>query len=327
MDPIPDSQAPPYGTALPPVVAVVGPTAVGKSSFAVDLALRFGGEVISCDSMQVYRGLDIGTDKITCADRRGVPHHLLDVAEPGTYFSAGAFRRAAADVLKELARRGRVAVLVGGTGLYYRALVCGLVDAPERDEALRERLFEKVRRRGPQRLHRVLTRLDPLYAPTITPSDTLRIVRALEVRILTGVSLGERIRESPAGSGPLPRVLKVGLTAPRRLLYDSIESRVEAMVAAGWLDEVARLRALGVLRGPVAKAIGYGELRDVLDGALPLEEAVERIKVRSRNLAKRQWTWFRKDAGVSWYDVTQEAWHDQSIRFIEKWIQAALRQP
>ena len=314
-------------SSLPPVVAVVGPTAVGKSSFALDVALRFGGEVISCDSMQVYRGLDIGTDKLPPARWRGVPHHLLDLAEPGTYFSAGAFRRAALEVLGDLGRRGRNAVLVGGTGLYYRSLVSGLVEAPSRDEALRARLFEKILVKGPERLHRVLSRLDPLYAPTVRPNDALRIVRALEVRILSGVPLGERIRENPIGSGSLPRVLKIGLTAPRRLLYDSIESRVEAMVAAGWLDEVAHLKERGVLGGPVAKAIGYGELGCVLDGTLTLEGAVERIKTRSRNLAKRQWTWFRKDADVAWYDVTQEAWHDRTFRCIETWIQTAPRQP
>jgi tRNA dimethylallyltransferase len=309
------------------VVAVVGPTAVGKSSFALDVAFRFGGEVISCDSMQVYRGLDIGTDKLPATQRRGVPHHLLDVAEPGATFSAGAFRRKALEVLADFGRRGCIGVLVGGTGLYYRALVCGLVEAPSRDEALRARLFEKVRIKGPERLHRVLSRLDPLHAPTVRSNDALRIVRALEVRILSGVPLGEKIRDNPLGSGPLLRVLKIGLTAPRRLLYDSIESRVEAMVAAGWLDEVAHLRERGVLVGPVAKAIGYGELASVLDGALTLEGAVDRIKIRSRNLAKRQWTWFRKEADVAWYDVTQEAWHDRAFRCIETWIQATPRQP
>lgn len=309
------------------MVAVVGPTATGKSSFALDVALRFGGDVLSCDSMQVYRGLDIGTDKLPPARRRGVPHHLLDVAEPGTTYSAGAFRRAAIEILRDLGHRGKIGILVGGTGLYYRALVEGLVDAPSRDEALRARLFQKIGSRGPERLHRVLGRLDPLYAPTVRPGDALRIVRALEVRILSGIPLGERLRGGPTGSGPLPRVLRVGLTAPRRVLYDSIESRVDAMVASGWLEEVARLKEGGVLRGPVAKAIGYGELSDVLEGSISLGDAVARIKARSRRLAKRQWTWFRRDPRIAWYDVTQEAWHDQSIRLIEKWTQEAPRQP
>ena len=306
---------------IPPSVAVVGPTATGKSKFAVRVALEFNGEVISCDSMQVYRGLDIGTDKIPPALRMGVPHHLLDVAPAGSYFSAGEFRRMALEALDAIALRGRLAVVVGGTGLYFRALASGLVEAPARDEGLRKRLFGLVEKKGPERVHRILSRLDPSYAAAITPRDSLRIVRAIEVRLSSGKPLGEWIKGSPFGVSPLGGMLRVGLAAPRELLYERIERRVEEMLSSGWLDEVRSLSCSGCLRGPVSKAIGYGELASVLDGRMELGEAAEVIKRRSRNLAKRQVTWFKKEADVVWYNTAKEAWDDDAIRSIKRWLQ------
>jgi len=309
----------------PPVVAVVGPTAAGKSGFAVEAARRFGGEILSCDSMQVYRGLDIGTDKIPPERRGDVPHHLIDVRDPGEEFSAGTFRRMAIEVLEDLERRRKVAFLVGGTGLYYRTLVSGMVEAPPRDPPLRAYLRERMASRGVKPMHRLLLRLDPDSARTIRERDSLRILRALEVRILTRKPLGRMIRRSPFGTDALPDVLLIGLTAPRNLLYDRIEERVDAMLADGWLDEVARLRERGWIRGATGHAIGYGELSSYLDGDLTLEEAAARIKRRSRNLAKRQWTWFRKEPGIHWYDISEEDWKKNAIRFIDRWLQETAR--
>lgn len=310
----------------PALLSIVGPTAAGKSRFAVEVALRFGGEVVSCDSMAVYRGLDIGTDKPSLEERRGVLHHLLDVAEPGTVFSAGAFRALALEAISAIHARGRLAILTGGTGLYYRALTQGLVDAPGRQEAVRRRLLQRAEKRGPENLHRLLSRLDPDYAGTIGPRDLLRTVRALEVRLVTGKPLSRFIRESPFGRRAIPG-LTVGLTAPKSFLYHRIDRRVEEMMASGLLEEVRSLWESGRLEGPVRKAIGYGELAAFLEGSLSLEEAVRRIQRRSRNLARRQLAWFRKEEGIQWFEIQKEAWTHDALERIERWLEEAPREP
>lgn len=309
------------------VLAIVGPTAVGKSGFALAVAERLGGEIVSCDSMAVYRGLDIGTDKPSPAERARVPHHLLDVAEPGAYFSAGAFRQAALEAVREIGARGRACIVTGGTGLYYRALTKGLAQMPGRQERIRERLHERARRRGPPSLHRALRRLDPPSAARIMPRDTLRLVRALEVYLATGRPLSAWIAEEEPPAGASIRWVRVGLTASRGWLYTRIEERVDSMMRAGFLDEVRRLRDLGVLTGPVAKAIGYGELAAHLEGLSSLEEAVARIKLRSRHLAKRQISWFKREAGIHWYSVDKEAWQHDAMEFIQRQFQEAPRRP
>jgi len=306
-----------------PVVAILGPTGTGKSSFAVRLALTLGGEVLSCDSMAVYRGLDIGTAKLTPAERRGVPHHLIDVAEPGTTFSAGAFRTQALRALDGVRSRGRLPILVGGTGLYARALLAGLAQAPPRREDLRQNLA----RRGPERLCALLQKLDPARAAQIPPRDTLRIVRALEVRIESGRPMSSLLAEQPFGRSGLRNVLRIGLTGPRPVLYNRIEARVDAMMARGFLEEVRGLLGAGALRGPVLKAIGYGELAAHLAGDLSIEEAVARIKRRSRNLAKRQFTWFRRESGTHWYSIDREAWESHAVERIQRWWEAPAGQP
>lgn len=306
-----------------PVVAILGPTGTGKSSFAVRVALALGGEVVSCDSMAVYRGLDIGTAKPTPEERRGVPHHLLDVAEPGTTFSAGAFRAQALAALTDIRSRGRLPILVGGTGLYARALLQGLAHAPPSREPLRERLLA----RGSGRLNALLRRLDPARAAELPPRDTLRIVRALEVRLESGRPMSALLAEQPFGASGLRRVFRIGLTGPRPLLYNRIEARVDDMMARGFLQEVRGLLSAGVLRGPVAKAIGYGELAAHLAGELPLDEAVARIKQRSRNLAKRQLTWFRRESGTHWYTIDREAWESHAVERIQRWWEAPAGQP
>lgn len=318
----PDAAPSPGG----PLLAIVGPTATGKTGFAVEAAIRHGGEIVSCDSMAVYRGFDIGTDKPSAGDRRGVPHHLFDVAEPGTYYSAGAFCADALRTLRDIWSRGRLAILVGGTGLYYRALTHGLVRAPGRQAGLRERLARRVRERGPERLHRILTRLDPDRAREVGPRDVLRIVRALEVRLTTGRTFSGWIRQEPPPTGMVPG-LTVGLTAPKPFLYDKIERRVDEMMAAGLLEEVRRLKAAGHLAGPASKAIGYGELTAHLEGSMGLEEAVRRIKQRSRNLAKRQQAWFKREDAIQWFEIQEEEWRDDALELIQLWREKACAQP
>ena len=307
------------------LLCIVGPTGVGKSRLAVEVALRFGGEIISCDSMAVYRGLDIGTDKPSSEDRRRVPHHLLDVAEPASTYSAGAFRRAALRAQEQIRARGRLPVVVGGTGLYYRALVKGLIDAPPRQEAIRERMKARIQRRGPERLHRVLQRLDAAYAAQVGPRDSVRIVRAMEVLLSTGKPLSAWISERPFAAIDGRRQLRVGLTASRAFLYDRIEKRVEAMMAAGFLEEVRELSRRGCLSGPVSKAIGYGELAGYIGGLMSLEDAVSAVKLRSRHLAKRQTAWFKKEDDINWFEIEKEAWKNDAIEFIERWLSQARR--
>ncbi len=310
-----------------PCLAILGPTASGKSRFALEVALRFGGEIVSCDSMAVYRGMDIGTDKPSWENRARIPHHCLDVAEPGTYFSAGAFREAALSAIREISARGRLCIIVGGTGLYYRALTQGLVDLPPRNEPLRHRLQERAAHKGAESLHRLLTKLDPASASRIPSADTLRTIRALEVRILTGEPLSRVIEAQPFRRMGPEGMLRVGITGPRDLLYAKIERRVDAMVGGGLLEEVERLLRAGLLKGPARKAIGYGELADHLEGRCSLGEAVERVKLRSRHLAKRQITWFGKEMGLQWYSIGKEAWSNDAIQFIQRWHEKAQPNP
>ncbi len=312
------------GAPTGPVLSIVGPTAAGKSGFAIEAALCLGAEIVSCDSMAVYRGLDIGTDKPSNEERARVPHHLVDVAEPGSYFSAGAFRRSALRAIEEIGERRRLCILVGGTGLYYRALTQGLIAVPGRQEALRERLNERIARTGPERLHRILRRVDPATAARIGERDSLRIVRALEVLITTGKPQSQWIRENPFGNRVIPG-LRLGLTAPRQFLYDRIESRVDEMMRRGLLEEVKALHGRGVLSGPVGKAIGYMELAGFLEGLFTLDEAVAQIKLHSRRLAKRQLAWFKKETDIKWFEIDKEAWKDDAMEFIKRWNEKAGR--
>ena len=287
-------------SALPRLVVVLGPTASGKSALGLHLAETLGGEVLVCDSTQVYRRFDIGTAKVPPAEQRGIPHHLLDLVEPGEVFTAGEYRRRALDVLDDLRRRGKVPVLTAGTGLYLRALLEGLADAPVRSEELRTRLRESVKRKGPAHLHRLLARIDPEAAAKIAPRDTQKAIRAVEMRLLARKSVGDIHR---AGREPLEgwNIIKIGLLPPRPALYARINARVDAMVKAGWVDEVRGLIASGVpADAKPFQFIGYSQLREHLAGQLPLDDAVAQIQQATRQFAKRQITWFRKEPSVHW---------------------------
>jgi tRNA dimethylallyltransferase len=283
-----------------PLVAIVGPTASGKSTLGVRLARRFGGEVLACDSTQVYRGFDIGTAKPAPEEREGVPHHLLDLVDPGFAFTAGEYRVRAIAVMDDLCRRSRLPVLTVGTGLYLRALLEGLADAPARSEKLRVRLEGLADEHDLQYLHRVLQRLDPEAAARIGRRDRPKMIRAIEVCLLTGRPLTEVHQAGRArleGYAPV----KIGLHPPRPALYDRIERRVHAMLERGWLEEVAGLMRSGV--APDAKPfdfIGYSELRAHLEGTITLAAATKAISQATRHYAKRQLTWFRKEPLVHW---------------------------
>jgi tRNA dimethylallyltransferase len=285
---------------LPRLVVILGPTASGKSALAISLAKKLDAEVLVCDSTQVYRHFDIGTAKVPPVEQQGIPHHLVDLVEPSDVFTAGDYRRLALTALEDLARRRKLPILTAGTGLYLRALLEGLADAPTRSEELRGRLRESVSVRGSQHLHRMLSRLDPQAAAGISARDTQKVIRALEIRLLAGKPVAE---VHSGGRSPLEgyRVIKIGLLPPRAALYEKIQARVLAMISDGWLDEVRRLTAQGVSADVKPfQFIGYSELRGHLEGRISLDDAVDQIQRATRRFAKRQITWFRKEPGVNW---------------------------
>ena len=286
---------------LLPLVAIIGPTASGKSALGVELAERLVGEVVACDSTQLYRGFDIGTAKPTHSERRGIPHHLIDVLGPKDDATAGGYRQLALRILGDLRQRKRLPVFTVGTGLYLRALLEGLADVPQRSEELRERLRASVDEHTPGHLHRVLKRLDPEAARKIAPADEQKLIRAVEVCILARKPISE---VHSTGRVPLEgwRVLKVGLMPPREKLNERIHVRTDAMLEQGWMREVQALLDSGLNEDSKPfDFIGYRELRAVLRGEITLQEARGVIQQATRRYAKRQITWFRKEPGARWF--------------------------
>lgn len=289
----------------PRLIVVVGPTGAGKSALALALAEATGGEIVSCDSQQVYLGMDIGTGKSTAAERARVPHHLLDVARPDEDMTAARFLALADAAIAAAAGRGRAVIVCGGTGLYVRALLYGLFEGPGADAALRAELDARADQLGVEALWAELHASDPEAAARIDRRDRRRIVRALEVQALTGVPMSEHQRRHDHRTVPprYPHRL-VGLAPARDALYRAIDRRVDAMVAAGLVDEVAALRAAGFappLRSQ--QAIGYAELHEHLAGRLDLAAAIELVKRNSRRYARRQLSWYRPDPSVAWSDA------------------------
>ncbi len=293
--------------AGPVAVAVVGPTAVGKSDLAVALARELGGEVVNADSMQLYRGMDIGTAKLTPAERHGVPHHLLDVLDVRDEASVAAYQRDACAALEQIVGRGHVPVLVGGSGLYVRAVLDSL-EFPGTDPQVRARLEAELAARGPAALHERLTQVDPAAAAAILPGNGRRIVRALEVVELTGrpyratmPSTGGLPQGRSATAGGGVRWVRLGLTAPRAALDERIAARVDRMWAAGLLDEVGGLEAAGLREGRTAsRALGYAQVLRVLSGELDEGRARLDVVAATRRYVRRQESWFRRDAEVRW---------------------------
>lgn len=283
-----------------PLVAILGPTAAGKSALGVWLAGQLGGEILACDSTQLYRGFDIGTAKPTIPERRGIPHHLIDVLRPSEITTAGGYRQMAVAVLEELRHRGRLPIFTVGTGLYLRALLEGLADVPQRSEDLRDRLRASAAEHPAGHLHRILSRLDPEAARKISPADEQKLIRAIEVCVLTKKPLSEVQR---TGRAPLQgwRALKIGLTPPREALNLRIHARTDAMLANGWLEEVRALLSTDMPEhAKPFDFIGYRELRAVLNNTLIIDEARAAIQQATRRYAKRQLTWFRREPGVHW---------------------------
>jgi len=286
-----------------PIVAVVGPTASGKSDLGIALALRAGGEVVNCDSVQVYREIEIATAKVPPEERRGVPHHLIDFVPPEVRYTAAEWARDALAAIDEIEGRGRAAILVGGTGFYLRALREPLFEAPPTDERLRRRLEILRERRGPERLHRLLGRLDPPSARRLGPRDWPRVQRALEVRLQTGSTLTELRERRPEPPSQAARLRVFALSPPRDELYRRIDERAERHFRAGLVEEVRDLLARGVPPGSSALgAHGYRRVVEHLRGERSLASAVEQTKLDVRHYAKRQLTWFRREPGAEWVE-------------------------
>lgn len=287
--------------AKPLVVAIVGPTAVGKTALALALARRLAIEVVSADSRQVYRGMDIGTAKPTPAERAAVPHHLIDVVDPDRPYTVADYRHDALGAIAGIRERGRLPVLVGGTGLYYRAVTAGLQIPPvPPDPAYRAQLESRAAAEGAEALHRELADLNPTAAASIDPRNLRRVIRALEVCHVTGWPFSQQTHAQE----PAFHTVAFGLSLERSVLYGRIDQRVDAMMQAGLLAEVERLHAAGYAWDlPSMSSIGYRQLGDYLRGDRTLAEAVERIKLDTHAYVRRQLTWFRKEPGIQWHDA------------------------
>ncbi|HEX9941755.1 MAG TPA: tRNA (adenosine(37)-N6)-dimethylallyltransferase MiaA [Thermoanaerobaculia bacterium] len=288
---------------MEPVLAIVGATATGKSALGMALARILQGEIVNADALQVYRGFDIGTAKPSPADRERVPHHLIDVLDPHEPYSAGEFARRARDAIAGIQGRGRVPIVVGGSGLYLRALFEGISPVPPGDPGVRHGLRSRLEAEGLAPLRAELARLDPPTAARLPAGDTQRILRALEVALVSGRPLSSWIAEQPFGTQRIAGV-RIGLTLPRSILYDRIAGRVAWMLEAGWSEEVAGLLRRGLSpRLPAFQAIGYRQLVRYLEGNGSLEQAVAEIVKETRHFAKRQETWFRKEPDVTWFSA------------------------
>jgi tRNA dimethylallyltransferase len=284
------------------LVAILGPTATGKSALALAVAERFGGEIVNCDSTAVYRGFDVGTDKVAPRDRRGIPHHLVDIVDPSEGYTAAQYARDASAIVRDIHARGRLPIVVGGTGFYYRALTRGLFPGPGRDAALRARLEAVAERRGVTSLHRWLGRVDPASALRIQSRDEKRLVRALEVYLLTGRPLTDHFADT---ASPIPEfdVVPVALRLPAAAISERVTRRVDAQFERGLLEEIRALLARGI--GETARPFGglvYRQALEHLHGVR--DEAATRalIAQENRRYARRQLIWFRKEPNLIWFD-------------------------
>jgi tRNA dimethylallyltransferase len=300
-------------------VLLLGPTGSGKTALSLALGERFGGEIVSCDSVAVYRGMDLGTAKPAKEEQARLPHHLIDVADPDQPFTAGEYSRQARALLRQIASRGRLPIVTGGTGLYLRALTEGLFAGPERQQELRARLQKSRKKHGEGWLHRLLQRLDPASAARIHPNDAAKLIRAIEVCLAAHKPLSE-----VQGRDPLVgfRLLRIGLNPPRQALYDHLNQRAAAMFAAGLIEET---RSLLARYGPVKAldSLGYRQAMAVLAGTMSEEAAIAAAQQGHRNYAKRQLTWFRREPEVHWI----EAFGDQpeTLRAAAELLQNALQ--
>jgi tRNA dimethylallyltransferase len=278
---------------------IAGPTGAGKSSLALDIAAALGGELVNCDSLQLYRGFDVGTAKTPLLERRQIPHRLLDVLDPADGFSAGDYARRARAAIAEIVAAGRLPIVAGGTGFYLRALLDGLPELPSRDPSIRERLQARERNR-PRSLHRLLTRLEPDAARRIHSRDVQKTLRALEIRLLTGSRLP---RPEPTGRLQGYTILKIGLNPDRTELFTRLNARVESMFSGGLIEEVRGLLAHGATGDEKPfESLGYRQAIEHIRGKITLEQAIVSTQTATRQYAKRQWTWFRRDPEIHWLE-------------------------
>ena len=283
----------------PLLVVILGPTGSGKTALSLELATRFGGEIVNCDSVAMYREFQIGTAKPTAEEQARAPHHLLDVIEPTSFTTAGEYARKAREVLSEIQRRGVLPIVVGGTGLYLRALLEGLFAGPERSEELRERLRQRAHEKGAHYLHRLLQRMDAQAASRIHANDVPKMIRAIEVCLAAKQPMSEQWK---SGRDPLSgfEILRIGLGPNRAELYRRIHERVLAMFDAGLVDETKQLlKKYGEAAGPL-NSIGYKQVVQLLKGEIDREAAVDAVQQAHRNYAKRQMTWFRREPDLTW---------------------------
>ena len=283
----------------PLVLLLLGPTGSGKTALSLKLAERFDGEIVSCDSVAVYRGMDLGTAKPSAEERARVPHHLIDVVEPDEPFTAGEYSRRARAGMREIANRGRLPIVTGGTGLYLRALTEGLFAGPARQEDLRKKLRRSANRHGSAWLHRILRRIDAASAGRIHANDTPKLIRAIEVCLAARRPMSQLLTRHPLTGF---RLLRIGLNPPRAALYERLNKRCAAMFRAGLVEET---RALLARYGPVKAldSLGYRQALRVLNGTMCLDEAIGATQQGHRNYAKRQLTWFRREPEVTWIEA------------------------
>ena len=287
---------------LEKIIAVVGPTASGKTALAIEIAKEFNGEVVSCDSMQIYKHMDIGTAKPTIEEQQQVKHHMIDIVEPYENYSVAEFTKRARECIDDVIARGKVPVVAGGTGLYFDSIVENVVfpDIPN-DPKFCDEMYEMAELCGNQAVHDLLAQKDPQAAAKIHPNNLRRVIRALEICHVTGRTFTAVNADSK--HEPIYDALIFGLDIEREFLYDRINRRVEQMIAEGLLEEVQGLKDMGIDRNTTAmQAIGYKEFLEFLDGKSTFHEAVDKIKMESRRYAKRQLTWFRRNSGINWVE-------------------------
>lgn len=283
------------------VIIILGPTCVGKTGVSILIAKALGTEIISADSMQIYRYMDIGTAKPSMQELKEVKHHLINILSPGESFSAGLFREKAVKIIDDLHSKNKIPIIVGGTGLYIRSLTRGLFDGPGADWSLRERLMEEEKNKGKGYLYRYLERVDPTSAKRIEPNDIRRIIRAIEVSLKgkRNISEFQNLFTKPAGYD----FLKIGLLRDRKELYRLIEERIDRMIEKGLVQETRELLRMRPDKIPM-QALGYKEIGLYLKGSVSIEEAVRLLKKRTKMYAKRQITWFKKEPDINWVDIT-----------------------
>lgn len=312
---------------------LLGPTGSGKTALSLALAQRFNGEIVSCDSVALYRGMDLGTAKPTPEERARIPHHLIDVVDPDQPFTAGDYSRLSRAAMREIASRGKVPIVTGGTGLYLRALTDGLFAGPARREDLRQRIRGTADRLGPAWLHKLLSRIDPPSAARIHPNDAPKLIRAIEVCIASGAPMSVVLDDDQKNRDPLTgfRLLRIGLNPPRAALYERLNHRCTEMFAAGLIEETRCLLArYGAVKA--LDSLGYRQARTVLDGTATEPDAITAAQQGHRNYAKRQLTWFRREPAVHWIedfgdDAKTLGVAEDQIRFSLGILSSSARQP